>query len=152
MRCPSLFCISFLPVYEMQKSVFQPQRRQRQLVPAPWFRVAGEHVKHGSGVFPDGFRASEKSDVRVQLRRGIIIISRSKMDVPAYSVFFSADHKRNLAVGFQSHQSVNNVTAGFLKFLRPDDIVLLIKTCLQFHQNGYLLPVVRRLFQSRNDG
>ena len=46
----------------------------------------------------------------------------------------------------------SKIREGDILMHHPYQTFLFIKTCLQFHQNGYLLPVVRRLFQSRNDG
>ena len=44
------------------------------------------------------------------------------------------------------------MTARLLQLLGPVDVVLLIKTRLQLHQNRHLLAVVRRLGQRRHNG
>ena len=43
------------------------------------------------------------------------------------------------------------MAACFLKFLRPDDVVLLIKSGFQLHKYRYLFSVLRRCRQSRDD-
>ena len=74
------------------------------------------------------------------------------MDIAAYPVFFSSNNKCYFTVSFQPHQTIDNMTARFLQLLCPDDIVFLVKPCLQFHQNGNLLSVLRRLLQRRDNG
>ena len=43
------------------------------------------------------------------------------------------------------------MAAGLLQHLRPDDIVFLVETRLQLHQDGDLLAVLRRLGEGRDD-
>ena len=43
------------------------------------------------------------------------------------------------------------MAACFLKFLRPDDVVLLIKSGFQLHKYRYLFSVLRRCRQSCDD-
>ena len=74
------------------------------------------------------------------------------MNIPADSVLFHAHDQRDLAVGFESYQTVNHVAARFFKHLGPVDIVLLVKARLEFHEDGNLLSVVCRLGQSRDNG
>ena len=73
------------------------------------------------------------------------------MNITADAVLFSSYHQGDLTVGFQTHQTIDYMSARLLQHLRPDDIVLLIETGLQLHQNRNLLAVLCRLGQSCDD-
>ena len=69
----------------------------------------------------------------------------TQMHIPADAVLFSSHHKGDLTVGLKPYQPVDHMAPCFFQHLCPYDIVFLIKSCLQFHQNGNLLAVFRRL-------
>ena len=73
------------------------------------------------------------------------------MHITADAILLPANHKRDLAVGFQAYQTIDDMAACFLQHLRPDDIVLLIEAGLQLYKDGNLLAVFCRLRQSRYD-
>ena len=73
------------------------------------------------------------------------------MDVTADAVLLPSHHQGDLAVGLQAHQSVDHVTAGLFQLFRPDDVVLLIETGLQFYQHGNLFAVLCGLRQRGDD-
>ena len=70
------------------------------------------------------------------------------MDIPADAVLVPAHDQENLAVRLQACQAVDDMAPGFFQLLCPEDIVFLIKTGLQFHQNRDLLPI----FSSADQG
>ena len=73
------------------------------------------------------------------------------MNISSDTVFLSSDHKRDLTVGFQSHQSVDYMTAGLFQHLSPYNIILFIKSCFKLYQNGNLFPVFCCLRQRCDD-
>ena len=73
------------------------------------------------------------------------------MHITADAVLLPADHKRDLAVGFQAYQTIDDMAACFLQHFCPDDIVLLIETGFQLHENRNLLAVLCCLSQSCDD-
>ena len=73
------------------------------------------------------------------------------MHITADSCILTAHYQGNLAVGLQANQTVNNMAACFFQHFCPHNVVLLIKTGLQFHQNRNLLAVLCCLCKSRNN-
>ena len=134
-----MLCLSLDHLY---KTVFHPDRRNDQLVPAFRLRISGKHVKYSSCILAKPLITGKNTAVCIKLRCGIIIVSGCQMHISADSVLFSAHHQGNLAVGLQADQTIDYMTACFFQHLRPDDIILLIKTRFQFYQNGNLLTVL----------
>ena len=60
--------------------------------------------------------------------------------------------KCDLRVSLKTHKTVDNMTSGFLKHLRPYDIVLFIKAGLKLYKNRYLLSVFRSLRKCGDNG
>ena len=73
------------------------------------------------------------------------------MHISADAILFSSYHQRDLAVGLQSHQTIDHMTACPLQHFCPGNIILLIKTGLQFYQNRYLFSIFCCLSQSRDN-
>ena len=74
------------------------------------------------------------------------------MNVSSNAVLLVPNHKSNLAVGLEAHETVDDVAAGLLQLLGPLDIVLLIEAGLELYEYRDLLPVLGRLLQGRDDG
>ena len=141
--------IFFLPVNQVHKSVLQPQRRQCQLVPHQGLGIPGQHVKHRCGILSDGLGTCHKSNVRIQLGGGIIIISRPQMYVTSNAVFLPAHNQCDFTVGLQSQQPIYDMTTRFFQLFGPYNIVFLVKSGFQFHKYRHLFAIVRRLLQRR---
>ena len=120
------------PADQTHKRVAQPQWCKHKAIPVFRLRIAGKHIKYGGRILSDRFRTRQNATVRVQLCRRIVVISGAKMDIAANAILLSSHDKRNLAVCFQSKQTVNNVTACLFQHFCPDNIVFLIKACFQF--------------------
>ena len=73
------------------------------------------------------------------------------MDIAADAVLLAAHDHRDLAVDLQAEESVYDMAPGFLKLLRPGDIVLFVEAGFQFHKDHDLLSALRGLRESRND-
>ena len=112
---------------QMNKSVLQPIGRKGKPVPAPRFRIAREHVKHRRRILPDHLRTGEIADIRVKLRRGIIVVARSEMDIAADAVLLSSHNKCYFTVGLKPDQSVNDMAACLFQLSRPDNVIFLVK-------------------------
>ena len=74
------------------------------------------------------------------------------MHISSDAILFLPNHQRNLAVSFQTDQTIDHVASCLLQHPSPDNIVLLIKSGLQFYQNAYLLAILRRLSKGCNNG
>ena len=74
------------------------------------------------------------------------------MDVATYAVLLFPHDERDLAVGFQSDESVYDVAAGFFEFACPDDIVFFVKPRFQLDEDRHLLAVFRGLRERGDDG
>ena len=116
-----------LPAYQIQKSVLQPIGSQRKLIPASRFRITGKHVEHGGRILADWLRTGQKPHIRIQFCRRIVVVAGSQMHIPSDAVLFSSDHQGYLAVGLKPYQTINDMTARFLQFPGPDNIIFLIK-------------------------
>ena len=134
-----------------QETVLHPDRRHDQTVPALRLRISGKHVEYSSCVFPEPLIAGENTAVCIQLGCRIIVVTGCKMHITADSRILTAHYQGNLAVGLQANQTVNNMAACFFQHFCPHNVVLLIKTGLQFHQNRNLLAVLCCLCKSRNN-
>ena len=71
-----------------------------------------------------------------------MIIAGTKMKIGLEMSFFTTDNQKDLAVGFESHQTVDHVDSGFFHFAGPSDVIGLIKTGFEFDKNSHLLVVV----------
>ena len=147
----SRFRMLNLTVNQAVQPVPEPDRGKGEPVPVPGLAVAGEHVEYGCRVLAERLIAGHNAAVRIEPRRGIVVVAGGQMHITADSVFLPANDKRDLAVGLQAYQAVNDMAAALFKHFRPLDIVLLVKSGLQFYQGRHLLPVLRRLRQRRDD-
>lgn len=73
------------------------------------------------------------------------------MHISADAVLFSSDYQRDLAVGLEVLQAVDNMTAGFLKLLGPLYIVFFVKTRLELHKDRDLFAVFGSSCESRDN-
>ena len=60
--------------------------------------ITGQHVKHCRGILADALRAGQHTHIRVQLRRSIVIVTGTQMDISADAILFSADHQCDLGM------------------------------------------------------
>ena len=84
---------------QAQELLLQPQRRQGQLIPGKGLRISGKHVEHRRRVLANGLGTGHHADVRILLRRGVVIVSGSQMDITADAVLLPSHHQGDLAVG-----------------------------------------------------
>ena len=144
-----MLCFSLDHFY---KTVFHPDGRNDQTVPAFRLGISGKHVKDSRCILTKPLITGKNTAVCIKFGCGIVIVSGCQMDISADSVFFSSHNKGDLAVCLQSYQTINYMTACFFQHFGPDDIVFLVKTCFQLHKNRNLLAVFCCLSQRCNDG
>ena len=140
-----------LPADEIEEFILQPERRNAELIPDERLRIAGQHIEHCGRVLSHKLRAGQESDIRVQLCRRIIIVSRSEVHIAPDAVFLPPHDESNLAVRFQPDKTVDDMAARLLQHFRPDDIIFLIEARLELDEHSHLLTVFRRLCQCRDN-
>ena len=69
------------------------------------------------------------------------------MEIAFQPFLFAADHKSQFCMSFQSRQTVGDMNPDILKSPGPDDIVLFIKSCFEFHECGNLFALLSRFHQ-----
>ena len=73
------------------------------------------------------------------------------MDIALDAVLLPAHDQRDLAVRFESDQTVDHMTACLLQAFCPDNVVFLVKTGFELNEDGHLLAKLRGLRQRRDD-
>ena len=139
----SVLRMPLLAADQVDEPVLEPERRQRELVPEPGLGIPREHVEHSGRVLADRLAAGHQPYVRIELGRRVIVVAGPQMDISADPVFLAAYHQCDLAVRLEIGKSVDDVTACLLQFFGPNDVVLLIKSRLEFHEDCHLLAVLR---------
>ena len=143
-----MLCFSF---DQLKETVFHPDRSHDQTIPAFRFRISGKHIKHCRRILSKTLIAGKNTTVCIQLRCRIIVVTGRQMHIAADAGFFSSDNQSDLAVCLKSYQAVDNMAACFFQHLRPDNVVLLIKSGLKLYQNRNLLAILCCLCKCRND-
>ena len=130
-----LLCMLCFSFNQLKETVFHPDRSHDQTIPAFRFRISGKHIKHCRRILSKTLVAGKNTAVCIQLGCRIIVVTGRQMHIAADAGFFSSDNQSDLAVCLKPYQTVDNMAACFFQHLRPDNVVLLIKSGLKFYQN-----------------
>ena len=102
-------------------------------------RVAGQPVEQVGEVGADLRVGGEQAEVLVQPGRLRVVVAGADVAVAAQGLALLADHQRQLAVGLQADQAVDDVAAGLLQLARPLDVGLLVEAGLDLDEDEDLL-------------
>jgi len=114
-------------------------------------RVAGEVVEELRGVGDDPRVCGEQAEIRVDQRGRAVVVAGADVHVTLNGIPLFADDEAQLAMGFQIHEAVHDVDAGFLEPRRPPDVAALVEPRFQLDEHGHLLPGLGRRHQSLDE-
>ena len=116
-----------LLIYKLVKAFPHVQRRYDEFIPYRRVGVAGKHVEESRGVGAKGVVGGKKSQVCVDAGCRIVIVAGAQMYIAANAVFFLAYDQGDFGMGFQAHQAVDDMRAGFFQAFGPLDVVFFVK-------------------------
>ena len=117
----------------------QHVRRDRHPLQLGRLGIAGDVVEDARDVAGDHRIGGEEGQVGVDARRHRVIVAGADMDVAGELARLAADDQRQLGVGLQLDEAVDDLDAGALEVARPFDVGLLVEARLQLDQRGHRL-------------
>ena len=148
----STFCILFFTINHHKETASHPYRSDNQSVPVTWLRISGQHIENSGCILTIGLLTGQKSTVRIMFGSTVIVIASAKMNITSYTILFPANNESNLTMGFQSNHTIDDMASCLLQHLRPDNIMLFIKSGLELYQNCNLFSILSSLCECCNNG
>jgi len=141
-----------LAVDALDESRAHRVRRDEEAAVLRLHRVARQHVEQTRDVLADLGVGGEEADVLVQARGLRVVVARADVDVAAQLVAVVANDHRELAVGLEPDEPVDDVAAGLLELAGPVDVGLLVEPGLDLDDREHLLALLRRGHEGVDDG
>ena len=115
------------------------QRRDQQPLELLLDRVAREFVEQPGEVFADHVVVGQQPEVFVDAAGLGVVVAGSDVAVVLEPAALLADHERELAVGLQPDEAVDDVHAGSFEFAGPADVGLLVEPGLDLDEREHRL-------------
>ena len=96
--------------------------------------VSRELVEQARDVLTNLLVTGDNAEVFVESCGGRVVVAGADVRVTAQLVAFAAHYQGELAVGFQSDQTVDHMHARAFEFARPGDISFLVEPCLNLNE------------------
>ena len=111
-------------------------------------QVADEHVlEEGDGVASDFGIRGEQAQVRVEASRLLVVVASADLRNVGHAVTGAFGDEAHLGMALVVLHAVDDVATCLLEPARPVDVVRLVETRAQLHEDGDLLAVFGRLRQ-----
>ncbi len=127
------------------------QGRHQQFLETGQSRAARqmmEEIHHVGGQYwIDG----EEPQIRVLPRGFDVVVAGADMGIAAQAIAFATHDQRELGMGFQSSQTVDDVITGFAQLVGPVQIARLVETRSELDQACDLLTRLRRRDQRTHE-
>ena len=120
----------------LNDALAQRQRRHRHLLELARLGIAGDVVEHPRRVAPDRRLGGEVGEVGVDARRDRVVVAGSGVHIGREVAALAAHHHRELGVGLQFDEAVDDLHAGAFEVARPADVGFLVEPRLQLDQGG----------------
>ena len=134
-----------------QQGLAQVDRRHGELL--HWLRpgIAGHVVEQMGGIAGQYRIAGKEGQIRVDARRDRVVVARAVVGIAGQAVPFAPYDQRDLGVGLEVDEAVDDLGAGALQIARPADIRRLVEPRLQLDQRRDALARFGRFGQRLDD-
>ena len=134
-----------------ENPVAQRQRRHRHLLDVRRLGVAGDVIEHARDIAADDLVGREVGQVGIDARGHRMVIAGAGMNVGREAAAFATHHQRQLGVGLELEEAIDDLHAGAFEIARPADVGFFVEARLQFDQRRDGLAGIGGLDQRAHD-
>ena len=134
-----------------QQRFLERDRRNRHLLETVGLGIAGDEIENAGDVAPDRRIGGEKRNVGINPGGDGMIIAGAEVTIVDQRAALAPHHHRQLGVGLELDEAVDDLRAGALEIPRPADVGLFIEARLQFDQRRDRFARLRRFDQRPHD-
>ena len=128
-----------LALDQLQEARAERDRRHEEAPELALAREAGQDVEQVGDVRAELRAAGEQPEVHVQAGRPRVVVAGADVDVAPEAAAFAPHDERDLRVGLEADEPVDDVRARLLELAGPDDVRLLVEARLDLDQDHDLL-------------
>ena len=134
-----------------QQRFLERDRRNRHLLEAVRLGIAGDEIENARDVASDRRIGGEKRNVGIDAGGHRMIIAGAEMTVIDQRAALAPHHHRELGVGLELDEAIDDLRARALEIPRPADVGLFVEARLEFDERGDRLAGLRRFDEGSDD-
>ena len=119
-----------------QQRLLERDRRNRHLLETIRLSIAGDEIENAGDVASDRRIGGEKGNVGVNAGGDGVIIAGAEVTVTDQRAALAPDHHRELGVGFELDEAIDDLRTRALEIPRPADVGLFVEARLEFDERG----------------
>ena len=133
-----------------QEPLAQAGRRHDQLLQPRGIRVAGQGAEKRAGIFRNGLRRGEQSEIRIDAGGALVVVAGPQVDVAAKAMRRPPDDQADLRMDLVAADPVDDVGSDFFERTGPADVPFLVESRGQLEDDGHLLVALGGPLQARD--